>query len=322
MRPMIRIGLFVRGTLGSAATVIVTAIIALGASGCTTNKTQSNSAQSLARQGRELTNAEEFQLDAALEVLVKKCANEAGFPYWVGPVASVTERKGWGYVLDDVAWAKKHGYGGQFKQQAEKLRLNDRNIAYANTLPHKERIRYINVLDGGPSGGMLSTELPSGGTLRTPREGCRAKAKGQLYGNFETWFRVESISTNLNPLYLPYLVRDEDFIQGLRDWSSCMREKGYDYASPSDIRTELPQLTKDLSKGEAHSVEVEIAVDEAMCARVTSFAETARTLEGEYRDKWTHRYREDTSLYQHMRLAGLTQAKVIAAEYPNVRNQA
>jgi hypothetical protein len=94
-------------------------------------------------------------------------------------------------VLDNIGWAKKHGYGGRFKRQAEQARRNGPNGTYADALPRHERLRYRKVLDGTPSQGMLSAALPGGGSVMTLRRSCHVEAKSRLYGDFKPWFRVE-----------------------------------------------------------------------------------------------------------------------------------
>ncbi|MGW3567810.1 hypothetical protein ACWDSL_28820 [Streptomyces sp. NPDC000941] len=293
-----------------------TLIVAVAMTGCTAVATgePSQPRKTGARTpGRELTDAEQVRVERAEEILVKKCMEREGFTYWVGRVPSVPERQSYSYVLDDVGWAEKYGYGTRLQQEAEEARLNDRNIAYENALPKAERIRYSKALDGRPSSDVLSAELPGGGTIETPRSGCRADAKGRLYGDFPAWFRVEKTATNLTSLYVPDLVKDKRFLGAVETWSRCMRKEGHDYADPSELRQELPALTKGLSPAKAHTTEVELAVVEATCATETSLGNTLRTLENEYRDKKLKRYRDDIAVHQRMGLAALARAEHIAS---------
>ncbi|WP_338897673.1 hypothetical protein WBG99_20450 [Streptomyces sp. TG1A-60] len=292
--------------------MVATLIAVVGISGCgvTTSSEQHESVRPEGRL-RELTAAEEVVVDRAEQLLVKKCMEQAGFQFWVTGVESAASRKASAFVLDDVSWANKHGYGGQFRRDAEEARRNGPNGSYVNSLTREERVRYRTALDGTPSSGVVSAALPGGGTVKTPRDSCHVRAKGQLYGDFKTWFRVEKIATNLTPLYVPDLSKDKRFTKALAAWSLCMEGKGMDYADPFEVRAELDLLTEGLSDAAAHAVEVELAVDEAECAKESSLAETARTLEGEYRAKKTRRYGEEIAAFQRMRLAALDRAKDI-----------
>ncbi|WP_328868723.1 hypothetical protein OHT76_00645 [Streptomyces sp. NBC_00287] len=197
------------------------------------------------------------------------------------------------------------------EKKAERARLADPNAAYANALPEADRIRYFKTLDGDLSKGELSVDLPAGGTVSTTSTGCLSDAKGKLYGDTATWFRVNKIATSLTPLYVPDLVKDQRFVKAVTAWSRCMREAGHPYTSPDDIREERHALTQGMSAKRAHATEVELAVTEATCAVETSLGKTARALEREYRATKLQRYSEDMTAYQRMRLAALARAKNI-----------
>jgi hypothetical protein len=307
-----------RRAISSACTATV--IVTLAAAGCTTNTSgQSDAArpwpgtvaEGAVNPVRELTDAEVILIERAEQLLVGACVEKAGFKYWPVPVTSVEERRSRGYVLSDVAWARKYGYGGQLEKKAEKIRRSDPNNAYANSLPEAERIRYSTTVDGDPSKGMLSVELPAGGTVQTPRDGCWADTRERLYGDRATWFRVKKIATSLTPLYVPDLVKDKRLVNAVEAWARCMRAAGHDYADPNEISDKRYVLTEGLSPAQAHATEVELAVAEATCAVKTSLARTARSLEREYRTQKTRRYSDDIAQYQRMRLTALARAKEV-----------
>ncbi|MFJ6917970.1 hypothetical protein ACIQUX_28975 [Streptomyces sp. NPDC101133] len=284
--------------------VVLTAAVGCGASGATGPARPTASGA----PARDLTTAEEIVLERAEELLVQRCMREAGFSFWPGPVAGAAQRKGFGYVLDDVGWAEKYGYGGQLAKKAEQARHGGPNASYLNSLPRTRRTRYDAALGGRLSDDALTAELPQGGTVRTPRDGCRATAQGELYGDFPAWFHAQAIATNLTPLYVPDLVRDRRFREAVEAWSACMGAKGHHYPDPPAIRTRLPELKKGLDDAAAHAVEVSLAVDEATCARTTRLAATGRALEREYRAERTGRYREDVRTYRRLRLSALARA--------------
>jgi hypothetical protein len=305
-----------RRAISSACTATV--IVTLAAAGCTTDTgdrsdtarpQRGTAAEGAVHPVRELTDAEMVLIERAEQLLVGACVEKAGFKYWPAPVMSVEERRSRGYVLSDVDWARKYGYGGQLEKKAEKIRRSDPNNAYANSLPEAERIRYSKTVDGDPSKGMLSVELPAGGTVQTPRDGCWADTRERLYGDRATWFRVKKIATSLTPLYVPDLVKDKRLVNAVEAWARCMRAAGHDYADPNEISDKRYALTAGLSPARAHATEVELAVAEATCAVETSLARTARALEGEYRTKKLRRYSDDIAQYQRMRLTALARAK-------------
>ncbi|WP_410534709.1 hypothetical protein [Streptomyces sp. KL2] len=286
------------------------------ATGCTTENgrptdmARPNQEKAAAEPGtpvRDLTVAEEVEIDRAEEVLVRQCMQSQGFRYWPGPVAGIAERKAGGYVVDDVNWARRYGYGRSFDIAAEKARRSHPNITYANALPEKERIRYSRALDGDFDD-TLTVELPSGGSVRTPRTGCYAEAREQLYGDYPTWFRVKKTVTSLTPLYVPQILRDERLVTAVTAWSHCMKNSGEPFKSPDEIRRKRDGLTKGMNESQARKAESALAVTEAECARKTSLGKIARALEKEYRERALRDYAAESTTYQQMRMSALARA--------------
>ncbi|MGW0731070.1 hypothetical protein [Streptomyces sp. NPDC002851] len=304
-------------TASCAITLIATAAV----TGCTdaATATEQGQGKKQSRSGqeqrlRDLTDAEELVLERAEAHLVRSCMKARGFTYWPGPFATVDERRSYAYVLDDTAWTKKHGYGGRLAKAAERARAEDPNTAYFNDLPHRDRLRYTDALEGEPDAATLTAELPGGGgTVETPATGCQAEARDRLYGGYERWFRAAKTAENLTPLYLDSLTSDRRFRRALTSWSTCMRKAGHAYASPEQLREQLPSLTEDLSEAAAHATEVELATTEATCAGPgrSGLADTARSLEREYRTKQLKRYAAPVATHQRLQLAALARAKNI-----------
>ncbi|MEV0779570.1 hypothetical protein [Streptomyces sp. NPDC050428] len=257
---------------------------------------------------RDLTVAEEIEIDRAERELVEKCMERQGHPYWPVPVAGVEQRKVGVYVVDDVDWARRYGYGRPLEIAAEKARRSDPNAAYYNALPKKERIRYSRALEGDFAD-TISVELPAGGTVQTPREGCLAEARERLYVDYPTWFRAEKTVTGLTPLYVPRIHRDTRLVTAVTAWSRCMNESGNPFKNPDEIRQKRDSLVKGMNASQAQRAEVKLAVAEAECARETSLGETARSLEGEYRKKTLNDYPEEFANYRQMRMTALSRAR-------------
>ncbi|MBV7254074.1 hypothetical protein [Streptomyces sp. S-2] len=259
-------------------------------------------------RARELTLAEEAAIDRAEDTLVGACMRREGFRYWPGPVPGVAERKAGRYVVDDVDWARRYGYGRSFDLAAEKARVGHPNVTYANALPARERVRYSHALDGDLDDA-VTVSLPSGGTVATPRTGCYAEARTRLYGDHAAWFRARKTVTSLTPLYVPRIFKDARQSTAVAAWSRCMKEAGRPFASPDEIRRERDGLVEGMSRAEALRTESALAVTEAECARETSLGETARALETEYRAEALRPYAEESTAYRRMRLAALARAR-------------
>ncbi|WP_190139930.1 hypothetical protein [Streptomyces longispororuber] len=254
---------------------------------------------------------EQAFVERAEEQLIESCMESKGFRYWPARVDSAEERQGGGYVQHDVAWARKYGYEREFDVQAERARRADRNTAYARALTQPELVRYNTALDGSPDDGLMSVDLPGGGTVRTTTGGCRATVADRLYGDFPAWFRAQKIARNLSAVYVPVLVQDTRFKRAVGAWARCMNKAGHPYDTPLAIRAALPRLTRDTGRAAARALEVELAVAEATCARSTPLFRTARSLDREYRREKLAPYRADITSYRRMNLTALAHAKAV-----------
>ncbi|HWU08206.1 MAG TPA: hypothetical protein VN520_17780 [Streptomyces sp.] len=308
-----------RRTFSASVAVAAAACITAGCgagTGATANSAKPSTRDTVAisdSELRDLTVPEEMEIEYAEYALVKECMQNKGFSYWVGPVASAEARKAGRYVNDDVAWAKKYGYGRPFDEAAGKERSEHPNVRYPNALPREDRIRYNTALNGDYDD-VLSVDLPAGGTVETPRTGCWAGARTHLYGDLEAWFKAKKTVTSLTPLYVPRILADEQMKKTVSAWSHCMKEAGRPFSSPDEIREKRTADTADMSAQEARSYEVELAVAEATCAVRTNLGKTARRLEREHRSALLKKYGKENAAYRRMGLVALSRARDLTGE--------
>ncbi|MEU2898912.1 hypothetical protein ACWC4E_24540 [Streptomyces sp. NPDC001273] len=296
-----------------AVLAAVTAVVAAGCSPAADGPQADGPQAAAPGKQRDLTYAEQITVERGEEILVGTCMRKHGFRYWTGLIASVADRQGHGYVLTDVAWAKRYGYGRELRERAERARLAHRNTAYARKLTERDLVRYNEALDGTLDKGVVKVELPTGGTVWTPRDGCRAAAMKELYGDLPTWFRAKKTAQSLTALYAPDIVADPRFTRAVHAWAACMREAGHPYATPREIREKRPLITKGMNRDSARATEVRLAVAEATCATGTPLARTARTLERRLRSEKLRPYRDDIATFRRMSLTALARARDLQA---------
>lgn len=268
---------------------------------------------------RDLTRAEELRLSDAEQRLVKRCMNRKGFSYWEWHPMSLEESRTVGYVQDDVAWAREHGYGSRIDAKAAWARKNNPNGTYSRTLPKERGQAYNEALDGGPDTPVLTAELPGGGTIQRRAGGCAGQAQEQLYGDLRTWFRADKVADNLRLLYVPDLMRDQRFRKALRLWSACMRRAGHSYADPGEAREAARRGTRDRT-GEAFEkafkAETEIAAADASCARESSLRSVGRAREAHYVEQRTDEYGDELATHRHLQREALARAEKIVGPRP------
>ncbi|MEU2251331.1 hypothetical protein [Streptomyces sp. NPDC019224] len=257
---------------------------------------------------RDLTVPEEREIEKAEQILVKACMENRGFKYWVEPVTSADARRVGRYANDDVAWAKKYGYGRPFDEAAEKARGESPNVRYPNSLPQQDRIRYSLALDGDYDD-VVRVELPAGGTVETPRKGCWAETRTRLYGDAEKWFKAKKTVTSLTPIYVPEILAADRLKKAVAAWSSCMEEAGRPFSSPEELGAKRDAATAHMNSREAREFDIALAVTDAGCSSRTSLGRIARDMETQYRSKLLKKYATENSAYQRMRLTALARAR-------------
>ncbi|MER6133786.1 hypothetical protein [Streptomyces sp. NPDC001815] len=305
-----------RASTTSIATVTAAALAGAIAVGTTIAGPAADSGRpvagsSSAGPARELTDVERSRVEQAEQRLIRQCMAQAGFRYWVLAPLSPEELRAFAhpFVLNDVSWAREHGYGGLIQKKFFTLKKRDPNLAYRNRLSRAERTRYLTALSGGPDTPVRSVRLPAGGSIRSAVGGCEDAARKKLYGDPGTYFRANKIATNLTALYVPKLVRDKRFTTALGVWSDCMRRAtGRAYADPEAVQADLPKRTEGLSGAKKQAAEVELAVAESTCAQKSALARTLEKLDREYGAPVRERYSKEISTSARMQWAALAAA--------------
>lgn len=296
---------------GGRALAWLMAILALATAGCTATSTESTSRD----PGPELSNAELALIERAEAILVKGCMEKHGFKYWAPPPAISDEGRDFPYVVDDVGWAHRHGYGSDLFARQERLRKNDPNTKYLNSLT-PERRAAASVAFGGSGTSSVEVRVPGGATIGQSATGCLAEAQQALYGDFPAWVRAQAITGNLSQLFRPAVERDHRFTAAVESWAGCMSEKSLPYPSPLEIQKALPGLTGGQTTEQARVIERRLSVAEATCANKTGLAATTRTLDQRYGDPVRKKYGKEIDAKRRLQRAALERARDIAPARP------
>ncbi|WP_395362776.1 hypothetical protein ACHGLA_22525 [Streptomyces sp. YH02] len=287
----------------------VTLVVAAVTAGCSDRPAPAET-PAPSRAGRpDVTDSDRTLLRHTEQVLVQRCMAAKGFSYWVGPRPTPDESFTVGYLLSDVTWARKHGYGSRIGRKVLGARTTNPNLRYVDGLTPERRTAYRGALEGGTDARTLSVRVPGGGTITRRLGGCEETAQAELYGDPATWFRVSKTATNLTPLYVAKLSRDPEFTRAQAAWSACMRGAGHPYANPEDARAAIPAPAGDLSEAKAFAAEVRLATAEAECAGSSGFARTGRALERRYVDGLRGEYGAELDAYARLEREALDRAR-------------
>ncbi|MEV7725109.1 hypothetical protein AB0P15_10295 [Streptomyces sp. NPDC087917] len=265
----------------------------------------------------EPTTAQARTLARAEQILISRCMVGRGFAYAVtGTAPESEERRVFPYAVDDVEWARAHGYGGRADRADAEARLADPNQRYFRGLSPARRAAARTALMGASPVG-LSATTPTGMTLTASAEGCTAGAQRELYGDLPGWFRVKVITMNLRPVRESLVHEDPKYARAVGAWAACMREAGRPYASPDASRQAAATLTEGLPADRAEATETALAVTEATCATGTELARVSRALDRAHGEEVRSRFRDEIALRQRFQNAALPTAERVVRQYPD-----
>lgn len=263
---------------------------------------------------REPSAAERQLLARAEEVLISRCMGERGFSYAVteAPDPQDEGARSFPYAVDDVTWARAHGYGGREERRAAQARQDDPNQRYFRQLPAARRAAARTALMG-PSPDGLSVKAPTGMTITASTQGCTAQAQRTLYGDLAAWFRVKVVTMNLRPVREARVREDPRYADAVARWAACMAASGRPYATPDASRQAAAGYRADLPPAEADAAEAELAVVEATCATGTPLARVSQSLDHTYGEDLRAQHREDLALRWRLQSGALPRARRVTA---------
>ena len=265
-----------RRVLVSGCAVAVAVVLGITGTGC--DGTPGGSA------GREgpLTAVEHRTIQRAQVLLIDECMNREGFSYPQSEVLTAEENRPVEYVQDDVAWARKHGYGSRIAAKAERARAADPVGTYRAELSPERRAVFDLVLGGGPDAPVLTAVMPDGSTVSKRSGGCVGESERELYGDPARWYQTDKAAANLKTLYLDELQQDPLFTAARDAWSACMAEEGHRFADPAEAQAAVAGQPEDRAEPERFRYEREIAVADGACARATELRAVGRDREAHY----------------------------------------
>ena len=254
---------------------------------------------------RELAPAEAQLLHDAEQIAMRDCMARAGFTLVPTPLTPLPEMREFPYVLDDVAWARRHGYGTALERRAKAAAKSDPNQRYFASLPAGRKQAAVTALNGDRTG-ELEARLPTGGLLRRSDDGCTSEAERRVYGDLPTWYRVKRVFGVLVQQRRQKVTEDPRFTAAVSTWARCMARAGHSYPSPIEARSAGGMAHRPL----AQAAEISLAVAEATCAG-TGLAATARDLDRQYAAEIVAGNRETVAAKRRLEDEALPRARTI-----------
>ncbi|MCN9242428.1 hypothetical protein NGF19_16775 [Streptomyces sp. RY43-2] len=246
-------------------------------------------------------------LDVAEQLLERDCMRRHGFRFWVVPPTASESRRDFPYAVDDVGWARRHGYGADQRAALRRSAAADPNQRYLLSLPPDRRTALVATLNGPrPSG--LTADLPNGVQVSHSDTGCTAEAERRLYGDLAAWFRATRVTSFLATERVAAVQREPRYRAARDRWARCMKAAGLPYADPQDSRA-----AADPERGVSRTREIRLAVTEATCAVSTGLSRVATTLDRSHGARLRQRYPDAYGDLDRLTNAALPRARALVA---------
>ena len=297
----------VRATgIGWVAGMAVLAVLVVGGMAWVTGAGGEEDARAApAALPREITSSEGRDLYRAERVAERDCMTRLGFQVVLTPDRAPDRARSFAFVVDDVAWARRHGYGREFERATDAGRASDPNEKYIRGLSPQRRAAALRAYNGDPANG-VTVRLPSGGTIGHSVEGCGSSAERTLYGDYETWYRANKIDQDLVGVSHRRVRQDPEFRTATARWAECAHAAGLPYPTPEALRAALPASAP-------AATEIRYAVAEATCAGSTGLAQKAADLKQRYLDELRVEHRDAVVTARQRRLDALPIAQTLLA---------
>ncbi|MFI0206008.1 MULTISPECIES: hypothetical protein [Streptomyces] len=259
---------------------------------------------------RAVDAAELDLLHRAGELLVQDCMRARGFSYWPVPRVPHPDFRDFPYGVDDVDWARGHGFGRAIERQLDEQAASGPAGQYVRGLSDGQRDAMGAALLGPEPTG-LEVESPLGGTLSHSDRGCVTESWRTLYGDVKAWYRSSETANQLAAVRTGRVNQDPAFGKALAAWSACVAGRGFPAGHP--VRQREEQLARTGPQAEAQ--DVPMAVAQAECARSTGFADTAQDLHARLSDRIRAENRAAFDAMRRMQVAALPTARDVVARH-------
>ncbi|MBW3086905.1 hypothetical protein KEM60_03134 [Austwickia sp. TVS 96-490-7B] len=213
-----------------------------------------------------------------LETLIaKKCMKDAHYKVFPSPIKAIPDVVPEGTLSLTEGEAKKNGYRLSEVTGNPEKDDDDGNLEWENST--QEYKKKYSVAYFGDDASSVSYSSPQGETSISTT-GCLAEARKTLYGDLERMLRLGWIESNeLKPLVGKKVSADPDLADVHKKWSSCMKEKNFQYGEPAQARKAVVSLYEKGEREKAKSQEMETALADAQCQQVSGYVATYQAVE-------------------------------------------
>jgi hypothetical protein len=255
-----------------------------------------------------LDEDEERLLSYAEATLASRCMAKRGLKY-VARMAPRDDRRRAKWGTEDVAYARKHGYGVELASSVDKFVREDPN---ANLGLSPDQQRTWEEAYFGTDSTRIRVTLPDGDQYEAPGTGCLAEARKELYGDLQQQTRLFYYMQALRLDAANMVKADPAYLAAVDRWRRCMQSRGYSYPNPlGAIEDATLSYRRFGPKGHARARtrEIQIAVADATCGKQSKLVAVATEKERLYQSQVMQEHEGDVVAFHELYSVALGRAK-------------
>jgi len=203
-----------------------------------------NGSQEIGKEEFGMTEEQLVTTIDAVESSIADCMTEAGFEYI--PIDAETFRDAMDLVggsppgFSDEEFVAQYGYGITTLPPKSDFRFGDENQRIFDDLSTEDQVAYTRTLVGDHETATFVLMLEQEDFL--PAGGCTEKA-------IEEVFTPEQLSPSFFNPFDALVEQDPRMIDAQENWSNCMKEAGFEYATQGDPEDEFVERLQTLTGG-------------------------------------------------------------------------
>jgi len=266
----------------SVGTISVLLVVLLGCSGSQATKvaTTPGGVESSTSSLEAIVEADRRYLNTAEIASVAACMRASGFEFETsnpnpksGKLFSAVN-----VVELDASTVATKGYD----LEALDLQTDQHNETGPSRLSPAELARYTSALNGNPSssGGMVSVTMKDGAVFGVPSGGCWARARSRIYGSLEQYLREDYSFQQLDRNITQAIVSSKEFGAMLAEWSTCMKNSGFAFETPSDAITSVREAYGSGATGSVLPIDIATASADEACQNKAKMVQHLNALNG------------------------------------------
>ena len=203
-----------------------------------------NGSQEIGREEFGMTEEQLVTTIDAVESSIADCMTEAGFEYI--PIDAETFREAMDLVggsppgFTDEEFVAQYGYGVTTMPPQSDFRFGDENQQIFDNLSPEDQVAYTRTLVGDHETATFVLMLEQEDFLQAG--GCTETAIQEV-------FTEEQLSPSFFNPFDALVEQDPRMIEAQENWSACMKEAGFEYATQGDPEDEFVERLQTLTGG-------------------------------------------------------------------------